>query len=84
MQRMHLGGKATAFANKKTDVIHPFFVLKEKRTAMPFFIYSFNQTARTTLPERRQREHTEIVLGEPLTIALTVLTLAFQVLLLLL
>lgn len=40
--------------------------------------------ARITLPERKQREHTEIVLGVPLTRARTVLTLAFQALLLLL
>ena len=40
--------------------------------------------ARITLPERKQREHTEIVFGVPLTSARTVLTLAFQVLLLLL
>lgn len=72
MHKMHLGRKAIAFKTKK------------EQTKGLFFVYSLNQTARTTLPERRQREHTEIVLGEPLTIALTVLTLAFQVLLLLL
>ena len=36
--------------------------------------------ARSTLPERRQREHTATVVGVPLTIAFTLRMLGFQLL----
>lgn len=42
---------------------------------------SFTQMARVTLPERKQRVQAYTLRGEPLTIALTLLTLGFQVLL---
>ena len=39
-----------------------------------------NHTARVTLPERKQREHTLTLLGVPLTTALTRMMLGFHVL----
>lgn len=54
-----------------------------KRTSEPFCFnkIEFSQMARVTLPERKQRVQAYTLRGEPLTIALTLLTLGFHVLL---
>lgn len=53
----------------------------ELRGCIALTILSFTQIARVTLPERKQRVQAYTLRGEPLTIALTLLTLGFQVLL---
>ncbi len=56
---------------------------------MPFYllsifnlIFALNYMALSTFPLLRQREHTRILFGEPLTTALTLLKFGVQVLLL--